>query len=979
MARRGAVSSAQATPGQEVVTGEPPVGVHFDVLGPLRARRGDVDVPLGSLQQRVVLAVLLLHANRPIARQQLIEAIWGWDAPTYAVNLLQKHVSGLRRAIEPDRVAAGSPLLTWTQPGYLLKLAPGRLDLDNFNRGVESARLARASGDLAAAATSLHEGLRLWRGMACEGLSSPWLDGERDRLAERRITAIEERMDIDLALGRHFNLIAELQQLTAEHPLRERLRGLLMLALYRSGRVSEALTAFRDTRKYLRDELGVEPGQQLQELHQQILSTDSSLNAPAAIDPVQVSSPVPQTRIPAQLPHSMADFTGRTEELRDLDSLLTAEAADSVLVAMIVGTPGVGKTTLAVQWAHRIKARFPDGQLYINLRGFDPGGPAMETPDAIRGFLDAFEVPHQRIPVNLDAQAALYRSLTAGRSLLIVLDNAADADQVRPLLPGSPGSAVIVTTRNQLTGLVAAEGAHSLFVDLLTLAEARLFLERRLGADRVEADLRAVDEIIVSCARLPLALSIVAARAAVMPKGFLLGALAAELREAQGLLDAFDGDDDATNVRAVFSWSYQRLSEPAQRLFRLLGWHPGPSISVPAAASLAGATASQVRRTLRQLAGAHLVQESAPGRFSFHDLLRAYAAEQAERIDSEADRRGATERVLDHYLHTAHRAGFAMYPHREDTISLVTAQPEIVIAEVGEHQLAAEWFVAEHPVILATLRHGADLGFDRHVYQLAWALAPYFDYNGHWHDFAETQQAAVHAARRLGDGYAVALTSRLLGVSSGRLGRYDQGLECLRQALDEYRRLDDFAGQAHTHRNSAAICDEQSRYRDGLEHARQALELFRSIDDRVGEGRAMNAVGWFHLQLGEEERGLGVCRQALELQRSTGDRYGQAETLDSLGYAHYRLGHFDEGRSAFERAIELYQVFDDRYSEANSLARLGDTLEAAGDLDAAGAAWERALRILRQLGHPDADVVHSKISGAARGKATLAGRLHSIS
>ena len=286
-------------------------------------------------------------------------------------------------------------MLTWTQAGYLLNLAPGRLDLDNFvARRRDRQTGSRASGDLPAAATSLHEGLRFWRGMACEGLSSPLLDAERDRLAERRITAIEERVDIDLALGRHFDLIAELQQLTSEHPLRERLRGLLMLALYRCGRLSEALAVFRETRKYLHDELGVEPGQQLQELHQQILSADSSLDAPPAVDVTPVAGPMaPQTRIPAQLPHSMADFTGRTGELRELDSLLTAEAADSVLVAMIAGTPGVGKTTLAVQWAHRIKERFPDGQLYVNLRGFDPGGPAMETPDAIRGFLDAFEVP----------------------------------------------------------------------------------------------------------------------------------------------------------------------------------------------------------------------------------------------------------------------------------------------------------------------------------------------------------------------------------------------------------------------------------------------------------------------------------------------------------------------------------------------------------------------------------------------------------
>ncbi len=948
-------------------------GIHFDVLGPLRARRDEVDVALGSVQQRVVLAALLLHANRPVSRQQLIEAIWGWDAPTYAVNLLQKHVSGLRRALEPERAAGGPALLTWTQAGYLLTVVPGGLDLDVFVGAVDSARRARAAGDLPAAARSLHDGLAVWRGMAFEGLSSPLLDAERDRLAERRIAAIEERVDIDLSLGRHFDLIAELQQLVSEYPLRERLRGLLMLALYRCGRAAEALAVFRDIRRYLQRELGVEPGQQLQDLHQHILSADAALDAPPAVE-VQVLSHVPEARIPAQLPHSMADFTGRSGELRELDSLLTASAAESVLVAMIAGTAGVGKTTLAVQWAHRIKERFPDGQLYVNLRGFDPGGPSMETPDAIRGFLDAFEVPPQRIPANLDAQAALYRSLTAERRLLIVLDNAADADQVRPLLPGSPGSAVIVTSRNQLTGLVAAEGAHSLFVDLLSMAEARQFLERRLGAQRLTEDLRAVDEIIISCARLPLALSIVAARAAVMPKGFPLTALAAELREAQGLLDAFDGDDDATNVRAVFSWSYHRLTEQAQRIFRLLGWHPGPSISIPAAASLAGVPAPHARRTLRQLAGAHLVEESAPGRFAFHDLLRAYAAEQTDRLDAEADRRAASDRVLQHYLYTADKAGRVLYPHQEDAITLAGHDHAAALAEVGDQDRALDWFVTEREVILACLRQAVELGFDAHVHRLAWALSPYLDYQGHWHDFADAQEAAVQSAHRLDDGHAIAVAHRLLGVAQGRLGHFEAGLSQLRLALDQYRRLDDPIGQAHAHRNVAAIHDKQDHCRDGLAHAEKALELFRAAGDDVGEGRAMNAVGWFHIRLGQEQKGLAVCEQALELQRSTNYRYGQAETLDSLGYAHYRLGHFDLSVTAFEQATALYFELNDRYSEAYSLAHLGDAHDASGDHAAAARVWQRALTILRQLGHSEAAAVDTKLNNVAHAAVSLAGR-----
>jgi len=961
------VSSAQSTPGQEVVTGEPAGdGVHFDLLGPLRARRGEIDVPLGSLQQRVVLAVLLLHANRPIARQQLIEAIWGWDAPTYAVNLLQKHVSGLRRAIEPDRAAGGSALLTWTQAGYLLNLAPGRLDLDTFIRAVESARLSRADGDLAAAAASLHEGLRLWRGMACEGLSSPWLDAERDRLAERRITAIEERMDIDLALGRHFNLIAELQQLTSEHPLRERLRGLLMLALYRSGRVSEALASFRDTRKYLRDELGVEPGQHLQELHQQILAADSALEAPptaatATRTAATTAAAIHQARVPAQLPHGMGDFTGRTEELEELDELLTTRAPQGMLVAAIAGTPGVGKTTLAVQWAHHVKDRFPDGQLYVNLRGFDPGGPPMEPPDAIRGFLDAFEVPPQRIPVNLDAQAALYRSLTASRRVLIVLDNAVDSEQVRPLLPGSDGCAVVVTSRSLLTGLVAAEGAHSLFVDLLTVSEARRFLIRRLGSQRVESNLRAVDEIIASCARLPLALSIVAARAAVMPKTFPLAALAAELHEAQGLPEAFDGDDDATNVRAVFSWSYRRLNDQAQRLFRLLGWHPGPSISVTAAASLAGLPLPLARRTLRQLAAAHLVEEGEPGRFAFHDLLRAYAAEQTQTVDSVADRNEAARRVLDHYVHTARRAARVFNPQEADPITFEAVHRTVVVEDLADVETARIWFTAEHSALLAVLRQAVMVGFDSQVCQLAWTLTPYFNNYGHWHDWADSQRLAAEAADRLVDGPAIALAYRQWGRAQGRLGRYEEGIAHLRHALHGYESLRDQNGQAHTHLSLAGIFDVQRRFGEGLGFAERALRLFKSAGNQLGEGKALNAVGWFHAQLAEEDLGLAFCEQALTLQRTTGDRYGEAETSDSLGFVHRRLGNHRDSVAFYRRALTLYREFDDPFDEANSLSHLGDSYRSAGDEQSARENWALALTIFHQLNHPDANLVQAKL------------------
>ncbi|MCW2569520.1 MAG: hypothetical protein JWN54_3617 [Mycobacterium sp.] len=937
-------------------------GVRYEVLGPLRVSRGDAAVDLGSVQQRVVLAVLLTHANRPLGREQLIAGVWGWEAPAYAVNLVQKHVSELRRALEPDRSAHGpSRVLAWTQAGYLLTVPPDCLDLAVLDRTLEEAAAARAAGDLAAASDDLHRALRLWRGPLCDGLVSPLLDAERDRLAERWIATVEDRIELDLALGRHFEVVGELRRLLADHPLRERLRALLLLALYRSGRKAEALAAYRDARVQLRDELGIEPGTELAHLHQQILESDPSLAAPSAAVVVQVSTGPYGAAPPAQLPHGMPDFTGRDAELDCLDSLLDSDGArDAVTITAITGTAGVGKTALAVHWAHQVRDRFADGQLYVNLRGFDPTGAAMEPPEAIRGFLDAFAVPTARIPVSLEAQAALYRSLLAGRRVLIVLDNAGDADQVRPLLPGAAGCFVVVTSRNELTGLVAAEDAQSLPVDLLPAAEARQLLGRRLGTARLAAEPVAVDDIVEFCARLPLALTIVAARAATHPH-FPLAAIAEELRDSLDPLDALDSEDKATDVRAVFSWSYRRLSDGAQHLFRLLGLHAGPDISTPAAASLAGVVPARVRPLLGQLARAHLVEERSPGRFAFHDLLRAYAGEQAELVDDAADRHVAIRRALDHYLGTAYRAGLLLNPHQDDPITPVPAEAGATPGVVADKAGALRWFTREHPVLLAALRQAGDAGFDTHVWQLSWTLMAYFEYQGHWHDWAETQRAALAAAGRLGDRHAVALTGRHLGRAVTRLGRYDEGRAVLRQALERYEALEDAAGQAHVHRALSWQSDLRGHHREGLVHAEQALELFRTAGHRTGEARALNAIGWFHAQLGDYERALDTCRQALALQQEIGDRFGEAETWDSLGCAHQHLGHPEDSAAAYLRAVDLYREIGDRYNEADSLANLGDAHLASGDPEAAHAAWRHALVMLDQLAHPGAAVIRAKV------------------
>src|SRR5260370_24028489 len=435
------------------------LALRIGVLGPLRVWRGETAVDLGPVQQRVVLAVLALQAGRAVGRQQVITAVWGDSASRHAVNVVQRHVSGLRQVLEPDRPGrAPSGLLNWTDVGYRLTLPPGGLDLREFESEVARAGAARSAGQLREAAEALHSALELWRGPVCDGLASPFADAQADRLAETRTGVLEERIELDLAIGAHADLIAELRDLVAAYPLRERLHGLLMLALYRAGRQADALAAFREARRGLRDELGTAPAAPLQRLHQQILAADPELAAPqaevaeVATDAADAAAMTgPQRPLPAQLPHRIPYFTGREAELSRLDALVTSDTSRAevdVVIAAIAGTAGIGKTALAVHWAHRISGLYPDGQLYFTRRGFDPTGCAMKPAEAISGFLDAFGVAPQQIPASLEAQAALYRSLLAGRRVLVLLDNAADEDQVRPLLPGSPGCLVIVTSRN---------------------------------------------------------------------------------------------------------------------------------------------------------------------------------------------------------------------------------------------------------------------------------------------------------------------------------------------------------------------------------------------------------------------------------------------------------------------------------------------------------------------------------------------------
>ncbi|HMH90649.1 MAG TPA: tetratricopeptide repeat protein, partial [Streptosporangiaceae bacterium] len=675
-----------------------------------------------------------------------------------------------------------------------------------------------------------------------------------------------------------------------------------------------------------------------------------------------------------QLPADVPEFTGRARDLAELDGLAALAAPrprsgapgtrrPGIVIAAVSGTAGVGKTALALHWAHRVADQFPDGQLYVNLHGFGPGDTPVPPSAAIRRFLDGLGIPPGRIPADLDAQAALYRSLLAGQRLLIVLDNARDPAQVRPLLPGQPGSLVLVTSRNQLTGLAAADGAHLLTLDVVTAAEGRELLSRRLGPARAAAQAQPVAEIAELCARLPLALTIAAARAAARP-GLPLAALAAELRRAGTRLDGLATGDPATDVRTVFSWSCRQLSAPAARMFRLLGGHPGPDITAAAAASLAAVEPATAAQALAELAAAHLVTEHAPGRYGAHDLLRAYAADQARSQDGAASRHAARARVLDHYLRTAATASLLMHSRREP-ITLAEAQPGVRPEALASSQEALEWFRAERPVLLAAVSQAAASGFHAHAWQLAWATAQFLSWQGYWHDQAATQETALAAARQDGDLAGQAQAHRFLGQAQVRLGAYAAATGHLGQAIELGRQLGSQSLQALLHIYLCRALLLQGQRQDALSHAEESVRIYRQARHRWGAANALNTVGWCQAHLGAYAEALDSCQGALAELRELGDRPGEAATLDSLGYAHHHLAHYGEAIACYEQAIEAHREVGDLHLLAETLTHLGDTQAAAGAPAAARRAWQQAVTILEDMRDPGAAEVRERLRGPA--------------
>jgi DNA-binding SARP family transcriptional activator/tetratricopeptide (TPR) repeat protein len=904
-----------------------------------------------------VLGVLLLETGRTVPTERLGEFVWGLNPPATTGNAMATHISRLRKLLRPDPTVTISADGT----GYVIDVERERVDVHRFRRLVAQ---SRADDDPRRARDLLREAEGLWRGEPLAGVVPAEV---RHRLCggldEERLVAVEERLAADLRLGAAAQVAAELVDLVAEHPLRERLVELWMTALSRCHRRADALDAYRQARARMVDELGIEPGPALREMHRRILNGEPPVRPEAGAGPV-----------PAQLPPAVAAFTGRVEALRRLDA---APDGDRVVILVITGTAGVGKTELAVQWAHRVRPRFPDGQLHVDLRGYATRAP-MRPIEALSLFLRALGVPADRVPTGAEEATALYRTMLAGRRVLVVLDNAATVDQVRPLLPGSPGCLVVVTGRDRLEGLVARDGAHRLDLEVFTPVESRELLARILGPGRVAAESAAAADLADLCAHLPLALRIAAAHLTGRPhRG--IATHVDDLRAGDRLAALAVPGDGESAVRAALDLSHVVLPTDARRMFDLLGLAPDLDVTAAAAAALAGTTEAAAAGLLDRLAAAHLLGEHAPGRFAFHDLLRVYAAGKAASVD---DADAALDRLHRWYLHTAHGAARALYPHM---LRLTFPLPDTVATGPGVS--AAAWLDAERRNLLTVIGRVRE---PTAAFQLADVLRGYYFLRRHIADWMAVGRLQEDLAASLGDPRAQAAAQLTLGEARLRDGRYTDATAHFRaasavpgigawpagraaalggtatvylrsgrtrQAADAYaetvallRTVDHAAALANNLGNLSLVLRQLGDLRQAADHYTEAIAIFRRIGSEYAEAVSLGNLGMIHHDLGDLERARDDLTRALALHRGMGDRGSEADTLNGLAAVYLDLGSAPTALALAREALAVARRCDNRYSEAHAVHTLADITADGGDYHDALALHRQARRLATGTG-----------------------------
>ncbi|GIJ48007.1 XRE family transcriptional regulator [Virgisporangium aliadipatigenens] len=905
----------------------------IQVLGPTRLWRDGTEIGLGPAGRRAVLGLLVLAAGRPVPRSRIVDALWGEHAPASATNVIQTHVKHLRRLLEPGRRAhAPSAMLPSVGAGYALRLPDGVVDLDRFHQLLDAATRAERHDDPRGVAARLADALDMWHGPPFADV--PALNGHptvRSLLDERR-AALARYADVMLGLERAERILPLLREETAAHPLDEAAHARLIRAYHAGGRRAEALAAYDVARRHLADELGVGPGPDLVAAYLSVL--DEAPAAPVDPPPAGTAAAPPVNQLPAEV----AGFTGRTAELSTLDSW-SAGGGTAVRIGIICGTAGVGKTALGVQWANRAADRFPDGRLYVDLRGYDPRRP-VPAGAALGHLLESLGVPAADVPVDLDRRAARYRAETAGRRLLILLDNAAAIDQVRPLLPGTGTATLLITSRDSLGGLVALHGARRLMLDLLPEPEA-LALLRSLVGTRVDREPAAAAALARQCARLPLALRVAAELAAFRPSEPLSG-LVRELADRQRRLRLLDpGGDVRAAVRVVFSWSYRQLPPRAARLFRCLGMHPGPTFDVDAAAALADVARDDAARNLELLARKHLVRAAGSGRYVMHDLLRAYAAELATDDDPGA----ALDRLFDHLLGTAAAAMDRLHPAERAHRPAVARGPAF-----ADGDCARRWLDAQLPGLVATAAAALEHGRPRYPADLAATLYRHLE-GGRYTDAEALHGYALEAARGRDDParHGVALTN--VGAVHRLLGRYELAEAHLCEAVAVLERCGDRLAAARARSNLGIVLERLGRDEDAAAHQRAALAAYRRAGDRYGEASTLVNLGNANTRPGHLDEAHEQLSRAATLFRETGAAVGEAMALSNLGNVCTNLGRHDEAAGHLAAARDVFRTAGHRYGEAIALSNLGRVHGIRGEHARAVGDLNDAIRILRSIGH----------------------------
>jgi DNA-binding SARP family transcriptional activator/tetratricopeptide (TPR) repeat protein len=888
----------------------------FRLLGPFEVWTEAGPLPLGAPRQRAVLAALAADAGRPVPVDVLVDRVWGEAAPPAARRTLQAYLTRIRRAL-------GSAALPRTPAGYLLDVPAGQVDVYEFRR------LAATGGDPEQRLGALRAAMRLWRGEPLAGVPGEWAERTRTGWQQEYLDVAVDWATAELAGGDPTSVLTSVRALAGAHPLAEPAAAVLIRALAATGRPAEALEHYAAVRDRLLADLGTEPGPVLRAVHEAVLRGETGILAGAR-------------PVPAQLPGVVSQFAGRAAELAELD-----RAAGSHELLALAGTAGVGKTALAVHWAHRVAAAYPDGQLYVNLRGYDPEQP-LDPADALAGFLLGLGLAEADVPAGLTDRAARLRTELAGRRLLIVLDNAASTEQVRSLLPGAPGCRTVVTSRDALAGLVALHGAYRIDLDPLPLPDATALLRRLLGP-RADAEPVAVAELAERCDRLPLALRVAAELVASRP-GADVARLVNELADQAGRLELLDaGGDPRAAVTAVFSWSLRHLPADQATAFALVGLHPG-DFDTYAAAALAGIDHGTAGRTLAALARAHLIHPAPGGRYGMHDLLRAYAAGEAKA--GSVDLIAAGTRLFDYYLGTAATAMDTLFPaeaHRRPCVKAPASAPDLT-----DRDAALRWLDAERATMVTIAGYAGTNYWPEHAILLSRTLFRYLA-SGHHLDALTLHGHARTAARELGDLAGESEATLGLGAAHLRLGRYEQAWQVGAAALSLAERAGDLTLRARAHFNLSMAAERQGRRRDRIVHAGQALDLFNATGDLVGRAAATsNVAATLHLD-GRHQEAVDALDQALDLARQAGDESREAELLRMLADAHLRLGNLDRALELARQALALQE----KRGHVNAIGLghgvLADIHVMRGEPEPALVHGQRAVDLARQTGDRDAE------------------------